>query len=85
MTAEPVLPTMNPGTTRAHTGLSIPECSCPACHLEQLRRHAPALLRGCQPTLDLAAPIVPLEVYARAHGKTVAELRHNVSQREVRV
>ena len=85
MSAETVLPTMTPGTICSHTGLSIPECSCQGCHIEQLRHHAPALLRRSSPTLDLEAPIVPLEVYARARGMTVAELRHRSTQREARV
>jgi len=35
------------GPTRRcpHTGLTIPECSCPRCLEEQLRRFQPALLR----------------------------------------
>jgi hypothetical protein len=27
-----------------HTGLTIPECCCRACHLDQLRRYAPQLI-----------------------------------------
>jgi hypothetical protein len=85
MSAESVLSVMSPARYCRHTGLSIPECSCNACHLEQLRRHAPMLLKGRPPTLDLEAPIVSLERYARSRGMTVAELRHRAAQLEARI
>jgi hypothetical protein len=83
MSAAAVLPAMRTAATCVHTGLSIPECCCRACHLEQLRRHAPALVNHRPPTIDLRAPIVPLELYAQALGVSVAQLRREGQKREV--
>ena len=83
MSVEPVLPTMNRGATCPHTGLSIPECSCRVCHLEQLRRHGPQLLDGRSPLLDLQAPIIRLDRYAGRAGLSVRQLRREAGQRKV--
>jgi hypothetical protein len=53
----------------AHTRLTVPECSCPACGLAQLRRHAPtlaarsrvrALAYGNVEMLAVREPVEPL-------------------------
>jgi hypothetical protein len=75
-----------PSRQCAHTGLSIPECSCRACHYEQLRRYAPRLLKASRrPVVDLQAPIIPLKRYARARGVSVAQLKREAQRREVQL
>jgi hypothetical protein len=85
MSAESVLSAMSPDRHCCHTGLAIPECSCGACHREQLRRHAPTLLKRCLPTFDLEDRIVPPREQPRPRrGTTLAESRDHLIQLEVR-
>lgn len=68
----------------AHTGLTIPECSCPRCHAEQLRRYAPALSQLTpQPPAGLlgGGPLLTIEDYANRHGIS-PQLIHRRAQRE---
>jgi hypothetical protein len=84
MSADAVLSAMSPARHCRHSGLSIPECSCRSCHIEQLRRYAPRLAKGgSRPIFDLQAPIIPLERYARELGVSVAQLKQDAQRREV--
>jgi hypothetical protein len=75
---------LSPMSTRPHTGLSVPECCCRACHLDQLRRYVPPALRPkARPRLDLGPPIVQIGRYAAAHGISTAELRRRAQTVEV--
>jgi hypothetical protein len=66
-----------------HTGISKPECSCPVCHIELMRRFAPKNVSLGKPRVDLGAPLIPLERYAAQRGMAVDEVKREAAERRV--